>query len=141
MWSRQPGVGDKHPGFYANAYLQRHGMATAEVQHHEAHVWAGMIDSGLQPPFLGIVWDGAGYGLDGTVWGGEAFVVDGNGMRRVASLYPFRLPGGEKAVREPRRSALGVLNAAHEKICREWIDEAFDLQEAACPVGCFGKRH
>jgi hydrogenase maturation protein HypF len=57
-----------------------------------------------------LAWDGTGYGLDGTVWGGEFFLVEERGVRRVASLRPFSLPGGDTAAREPRRSALGLLH-------------------------------
>lgn len=106
-------VGDKHPGFYSNAYLKKRGFPSTTVQHHEAHVWAGMLDNKLSPPFLGIAWDGTGWGDDATVWGGEAFLATKNTLSRVASLYPFRLPGGEKAVREPRRSLLGLLHALY----------------------------
>jgi len=59
-----------------------------------------------------VAWDGTGYGVDGTVWGGEFIRVTRSGWQRVANLRPFRLPGGEAAVREPRRSALGLLFAA-----------------------------
>ena len=61
---------------------------------------------------LGVAWDGAGYGPDGTIWGGEFLRIVKGGWRRVAHLRPFRLPGGEAAVREPRRAALGLLYAA-----------------------------
>jgi hydrogenase maturation protein HypF len=56
-----------------------------------------------------VAWDGTGYGTDGTIWGGEFFLVTDEKVERVAHLRPFRLPGGDKAVKEPRRAALGLL--------------------------------
>jgi hydrogenase maturation protein HypF len=79
------------------------------VQHHIAHVLSCMAENELAPPVLGVSWDGTGYGLDGTIWGGEFFLVTDKSVERVAHLRPFRLPGGEKAVKEPRRAALGLL--------------------------------
>ena len=58
---------------------------------------------------LGVSWDGTGYGLDGTIWGGEFLLATKTSFERVATFRPFRLPGGEKAVKEPRRTALGML--------------------------------
>jgi hydrogenase maturation protein HypF len=68
-----------------------------------------MAEHRLEGPVLGLAWDGAGYGPDGTVWGGEALLCEGGGFTRVAHLRTFALPGGDRAAREPRRSALGVL--------------------------------
>jgi hydrogenase maturation protein HypF len=105
------GVGDKHPDYYSTQYLLKKNISSTRIQHHQAHVFAGMIDNKLTPPFFSIVWDGTGWGEDATVWGGEAFCVREETIERVASLYPFMLPGGEKAVREPRRSMLGLYYA------------------------------
>jgi hydrogenase maturation protein HypF len=79
------------------------------VQHHVAHILSCMAENHVAPPLLGVSWDGTGYGLDGTIWGGEFFSVGENAIDRVAHFAPFRLPGGEKAVKEPRRTALGLL--------------------------------
>ena len=105
---------DLHPD-YASSHLarvlaDRAGARLSSVQHHAAHVYSCLAENDLQPPALGVAWDGTGYGGDGTVWGGEFIAIDRGGQwRRVASLRPFRLPGGEAAVREPRRCALGLL--------------------------------
>jgi len=88
------------------------GKQPLTVQHHVAHVLACMAENELEPPVLGVSWDGTGYGLDGTVWGGEFFRITDTGWDRVAHLRPFRLPGGDQAVREPRRTALGLLYEA-----------------------------
>jgi hydrogenase maturation protein HypF len=88
---------------------QAGGLCHVGVQHHIAHVLSCMAENEIAPPALGVSWDGTGYGLDGTVWGGEFFLVTDKSVERIAHLRPFRLPGGDKAVKEPRRTALGLL--------------------------------
>jgi len=108
---------DLHPDYLSSKHARdlaaaRPGAKLATVQHHLAHVWSCMAENELAPPVLGVSWDGTGYGLDGTVWGGEFFLISERGWERVAHLRQFRLPGGDKAIKEPRRSALGLLHAA-----------------------------
>lgn len=106
---------DLHPD-YASTLLaehlaSRHGVPLLGVQHHHAHAAAALLEHGIEGPALAFAWDGAGYGPDGTLWGGEALLAAAGGFRRVATLRPFRLPGAESAIREPRRSAVGLLHA------------------------------
>jgi hydrogenase maturation protein HypF len=79
------------------------------VQHHYAHVLSCMGENDLRGAALGVSWDGTGYGLDGTIWGGEFLRVTDGGFERAAHLRTFGLPGGEAAIKEPRRAALGLL--------------------------------
>ncbi len=105
-------VCDLHPDYLSTRHARSLGLPVVAVQHHIAHVAACLSEHGVRGPALGVSWDGTGYGPDGTVWGGEWFCRDESGdYRRAARLRPFALPGGEQAVREPRRSALGVLHA------------------------------
>jgi hydrogenase maturation protein HypF len=87
------------------------------VQHHLAHVLACMAENELEGTVLGVSWDGTGYGVDGTVWGGEFFRVERDRCERIGHLRTFRLPGGERAVREPRRCALGLLHEIFGNDC------------------------
>jgi hydrogenase maturation protein HypF len=100
---------DLHPDYLSSQYAERSQLPLVRVQHHHAHVLACMAENHLRPPVLGIAWDGSGMGSDGTVWGGEILHVTRAGFRRVAHLRPFPLPGNAKAIREPRRVALGIL--------------------------------
>jgi hydrogenase maturation protein HypF len=104
---------DAHPGYHGTELAARLGLPVRPVPHHLAHVLAAMAEHGLDGPVLGVAWDGTGDGGDGTVWGGEFLAIGGAHWRRVAHLWPFRLPGGEAAIRAPRRAALGVLHALH----------------------------
>ncbi len=100
---------DLHPDYLSTKWALASGLPTIPVQHHHAHLASCLAENGVDGPALGVTWDGTGYGTDGTVWGGEFLLGDANGYERVAHLKPFRLPGGEAAVREPRRSAAGIL--------------------------------
>ncbi len=101
---------DLHPDYLSTQFALGSGIRVFPVQHHFAHVLSCMADNSLTGRVLGISWDGTGYGLDGKVWGGEFLLADEHGFERVASLREFRLPGASRAVREPRRAALGLLH-------------------------------
>jgi hydrogenase maturation protein HypF len=106
-------VCDAHPDYASTRHAQEQSgqpIPVLQVQHHYAHVLSAMAEHRLQGPVLGIVWDGTGYGEDGTIWGGEFLEVTGKGFVRRGSLRSFSLPGGEAAVEEPWRSALGLLH-------------------------------
>ncbi|MFB3853055.1 MAG: carbamoyltransferase HypF [Vicinamibacterales bacterium] len=100
---------DLHPGYISTAFAHGLGLPVVEVQHHYAHVLSCMAENELEGEVLGVSWDGTGLGPDGTIWGGEFLIVDETGFERAGHLRCFPLPGGDQAVREPRRAALGVL--------------------------------
>ena len=103
-------VADKHPDYISHSEARELGLPVQDVQHHVAHVAACMAENALTGEVLGVSWDGTGWGDDGTIWGGEFLAMHEGGYKRVGAVRSFLLPGGEAAMREPRRSAIGMLN-------------------------------
>jgi len=103
---------DNHPDYQSTRWAVSFGTPCETVQHHYAHVLSCMAENHLEPPLLGVAFDGTGLGTDGTIWGGEFLKITCDSFERVAHLRQFRLPGGDTAAREPRRSALGLLYEA-----------------------------
>jgi len=98
------------------------------VQHHHAHLAACLAENDAERA-LGVTWDGTGYGTDGTIWGGEFLLGDAKDFARVAHLRPFRLPGGDAAIKEPRRSAFALLY--------EMFGEAIIERDDLAPIRAF----
>jgi hydrogenase maturation protein HypF len=102
-------VCDLHPGYASSRWALQQGLPVLRVQHHSAHASALAGEHPDVTDWLVFTWDGVGYGSDGTLWGGEAWVGSPGGWQRQASFRPFRLVGGDKAGREPWRSAAALL--------------------------------
>ncbi len=109
---------DLHPDYLATKYAleraEREGLPTIGVQHHHAHIAAGMAEHGLPlgSQVIGVALDGTGYGTDGTIWGGEVLLAGYADYERPFHLRPVPMPGGASAIREPWRMALAWLRAA-----------------------------
>jgi len=103
---------DLHPDYLATKYareLGESGIKLVPVQHHHAHIASCMADNGLAPPVIGVAFDGTGLGADGRIWGGEFLVADYRDYKRVGHLEYLPLPGGDAAVKRPRRTAVGYI--------------------------------
>jgi hydrogenase maturation protein HypF len=122
---------DLHPDYFSTKWARQAACESKlfaspvellSVQHYHAHLASCLAENEVDGPVLGVTWDGTGYGLDGTVWGGEFLWGDASSFERVAHLRTFYLPGGEAAVEEPRRAALGVLWEHFGPEALEWED-------------------
>jgi len=103
---------DLHPGYLSTKYaLGLEGLEKIGVQHHHAHIASCMAEHGLSGEVIGVAMDGTGYGLDGAIWGGEFLLASYGGFARRAHLRYVPLAGGDAAVHEPWRSALGYAGA------------------------------
>jgi hydrogenase maturation protein HypF len=103
---------DLHPEYLSTKWAKEQGLPLVGVQHHHAHAAACLAEHGEEGPALALVFDGTGFGTDGTIWGGELLFCDLESFERIAWLDPVPLPGGEAAIREPWRVAAVQLEAA-----------------------------
>jgi hydrogenase maturation protein HypF len=104
---------DLHPEYLSTKHAaELEGVRLIGVQHHHAHLAACLAEEGERGPAIGAIFDGSGYGEDGTVWGGELLAGGLEDFERVGMLQPVRLPGGDAAARQPWRMACAWLTAA-----------------------------
>lgn len=124
-------VHDMHPGYASTQWAQEQPLPRTAVQHHHAHIAAGMLEQGwLDRRVLGVAWDGTGFGPDGTIWGGEFLVATTREYVRVARLRPMALVGGEMAIRQPWRCAVSACGQIGETI-DAGLRQAWGVDEAA----------
>ncbi|MFI1991480.1 carbamoyltransferase HypF [Actinoplanes sp. NPDC020271] len=102
---------DLHPGYVSTGYAEQLAPAPRRigVQHHHAHVASCAAENGVDGPFLGLAYDGLGFGDDGRLWGGELLLATYTGFRRLGRFGTAPMPGGAAAIRRPARMALGYL--------------------------------
>ena len=106
-------VCDLHPDYLSTEYARKRsreeGLPLLQVQHHHAHMAACMAENGLEGDCIGLIWDGTGYGTDGSIWGAECLVGGYAGFERLGSIRPVKLPGGDRCAREIGRIAHSLL--------------------------------
>ena len=106
---------DMHPDYlstrYANERASEGKLPTVPVQHHHAHLAAALMENKLPPEEYvgGLIFDGTGYGSDGTIWGGEVLIGNCQSFDRLYFLKPVPLPGGDVSIQKPARMALSTL--------------------------------
>lgn len=108
---------DLHPDYLSTRYAQeRAGVELVGVQHHHAHFAATLAEHGETGPAVGAIYDGTGYGADGTIWGGEILSGGLAEVQRAGRLAGVWMPGGEGAIREPWRMACSWLTQMQEPL-------------------------
>ena len=105
-------VCDQHPDYASTQLAHTMALPLLRLQHHYAHMASCMVQNQLTQPVFGIIWDGSGLGEDGTIWGGECLIGDLAGFRRVGSIHPILLAGGQAAIHEIVRVALALCTQA-----------------------------
>ncbi|MCX8064025.1 MAG: carbamoyltransferase HypF [Candidatus Hydrogenedentes bacterium] len=114
---------DAHPDYASTQWAEKQGLKVVKVQHHIAHAFSVMAEKKVDTPAFAVIWDGTGFGLDGTIWGGEFLVISREKIQRWGHFRTFPLPGGDKAVREPRRTALGMIYELLGNKSMEYIEK------------------
>ena len=105
-------VCDLHPDYLSSQYAEKTGLPLYKVQHHHAHAAAVLAEHRIEGKVLAVILDGSGLGDDNSLWGGEVLEADCREYKRIGSLAPMLLPGGDAAAENPWRMALSLLQQA-----------------------------
>jgi len=117
---------DAHPKYSSTEWAKASGLELISVYHHHAHASCLSGEFPAEKNWLVFAWDGTGYGVDKTIWGGEALLGNSGSWQQVAGLRQFQLPGGDRAAREPWRSAAALCWEAN----LDWQPAIEDMQLA-----------
>ncbi len=123
---------DLHPDFFNTQYAEQNfEQPIYQIQHHHAHMVSCMAENQIKEKTIGVIFDGVGYGEDGTMWGSEFLIGDFTSFVRYGHLENFLLPTGDRSVKEPYRIAIGLLhNIFAEKLntinlrCTNYLERA-----------------
>lgn len=101
---------DLHPGYIsenlAEKISQKRSIPLIRIQHHHAHALSVMAEHHLKGPVLAFIFDGTGYGTDGTIWGGEILLCEGKSMKRAGHLESLPLLSGDISMKQAWKTAL-----------------------------------
>jgi len=123
---------DMHPSYASTEYANNFELPKIYVQHHHAHIVSCMTENKVVNSVIGVVYDGTGYGTDEKIWGGEFLICNHSEFKRVGHLEYIKMPGGERAIKEPLRMAVSYIH----KYIREnknivmtklWGEEVHDI--------------
>ena len=116
---------DMHPTYMSTKYALEYDLPKISVQHHHAHIVSCMFENDLEQKVIGVCFDGTGYGTDGKIWGGEFLICDHLEFTRAAHLDYIKMPGGEKAIKEPWRMAVSYI---YKALSAQWNNkEIYDI--------------
>jgi hydrogenase maturation protein HypF len=109
-------VCDKHPRYESTLWAKNQNKETIQIQHHYAHLLSTMFEFNLTKNYLCFCFDGTGYGDDGNIWGGEVFIANQKEYKRIYNFKYFKLIGSEKAIKNPKNTAINLKTNKFDKI-------------------------
>ncbi|WP_035302085.1 carbamoyltransferase HypF [Clostridium sp. DL-VIII] len=129
---------DMHPSYASTQYAYNSAIPKIEVQHHHAHIVSCLVENNINKKVIGIAFDGTGYGTDKKIWGGEFLICDNKEFTRLGYLDYVKMPGGEKAVKEPWRMAVSYIYKMFES--KMWSEYNTDLSIGEILIKLYGDK-
>lgn len=129
---------DMHPSYTSSEYAYKSPLPRIEVQHHHAHIVSCLTENNVSRKVIGIAYDGTGYGTDGKVWGGEFLLCDNKEFKRLAHLDYVKMPGGEKAIKEPWRMAVSYIYKVFKS--NKWNEYSTNKQLREMLIKLYGNK-